>query len=83
MKTSQDPDAIRKHDVEHRIREARDERAPGLAVRDRAGEGVLGNEPHDEIEGRAEPSTEPRLPCLVPRLDFVNLAFREATKNDR
>jgi hypothetical protein len=50
MKAGQHPDAIRKHDVEECVGKARDERAPSLAVSQRAGERVLGDELHDEVE---------------------------------
>jgi hypothetical protein len=83
MQTGQNPYAVRKHDVEQRVRKAGDERAPGVAVSQRAGERMLRDELHDKLERSPKPTPEADLPCLVPGLDFVNLAIREAAKNDR
>jgi hypothetical protein len=50
VQASQDPDAVGEHNVEQRVRKAWDERAAGFAVRQGAGEGMFGDEMHDEIE---------------------------------
>jgi hypothetical protein len=50
MQTGQNPNAIGKHGIEQRIRKAKDERAPSLTVSQKAGERVLGDEMHDEVE---------------------------------
>jgi hypothetical protein len=50
MQAGQNPNTVRKHDVEQRVRKARDERAPGFAMSQRAGERMLGDELHDKIE---------------------------------
>jgi hypothetical protein len=83
MQAGQNPNAIGKHNVEQRVRKARDERAPSLTVSQGTGERVLGDEMHDEVERSPKPTAETSLPRLVPGLNFVNLTIREATKNDR
>ena len=50
MQAGQNPNAIGKHNVEQRVRKARDERTPGLTVSQGTGEWVLGDEMHDEVE---------------------------------
>ena len=50
MQAGQNPNAIGKHNVEQRVRKARDKRAPSFAVSQRAGERVFGDEMHDEVE---------------------------------
>jgi hypothetical protein len=50
MQAGQNPNAIGKHNVEQRVRKARDERAPSLTVSQGTGERVLGDEMHDEVE---------------------------------
>ena len=50
MQAGQNPNAIGKHNVEQRVRKARDERAPSLTVSQGTGERVLGDEMHDEAE---------------------------------
>ena len=83
MQAGQNPNAIRKDDVEQRVRKARDESAPNLEMSQGTGKRVLGDEVHDEVERSPEATTEASLPCLIPGLDCVNLAVREAAKNDR
>ncbi len=50
VQAGQNPNAIRKHDVEQRVRKTRDERAPGLAVSQSAGKRMLGDKVHDKVE---------------------------------
>jgi hypothetical protein len=83
MQAGQNPNAVRKHDLEDCIRKARDERAPSLAVSWRAGQRMLSDEVHDEVERSAEPTSEADLPRLIPSLNSVNLAVGEPAKNDR
>jgi hypothetical protein len=50
MQAGQNLNAVRKHDVEQRVRKARDKRAPGAAVSQGAGERMLRDELHDKLE---------------------------------
>jgi hypothetical protein len=50
MQARQNPDAVGKHDVEQRVRKARDEGAMSFAVGEGTGKWMLGDEVHDEVE---------------------------------
>jgi hypothetical protein len=83
METGQNPNAVREHDVEQRVRKAGDERTPSPVVGHGAGEGMLCDEVYDKVKRSPEPTAETALPRLVPCLNFVNLAIREAAQDDR
>ena len=50
MEAGQSPDAVRKHDVEKRVRKAGDEGAPSVAVGQSAGERMVSDELDDKVE---------------------------------
>jgi len=75
-----DTNAIGEYHIEERVRKTREECSPDGLIDERTGEGMLGDEAHNELQGAKKLIAEPGQACLVPGMLLANVLIRKIGK---